>query len=158
MEDEAPSASALKSRRYRERLKREEPEKYQERLRKSREWLANKRATDPEWTDVQNKRVRWSVNARYGNYKRDAKKRGIMWVLDKEDCETLFIENCHYCHRTVDEIGSLMGIDRKDSDYDYTVDNILPCCETCNFAKNDSSYEDYCLYLKTLVRNRKDLL
>lgn len=35
------------------------------------------------------------------------------------------------------------GIDRLDSSKTHTIDNIVPCCELCNRAKNDRSAEDF---------------
>ena len=140
-EEQAKKIRRLKDKLYRDRIREEDPERHAERLRKHKEWMAKKKAEDPEWADTRNKRTRWSVNARYTNYRADAVARGLSWDLTIEDCESLFIENCHYCGRSPEELVSLMGIDRKDNKRGYHIGNALPCCWLCNRAKKTDTYE-----------------
>lgn len=145
-----------KKRRYWHRVK-QDPERRAELLKRGREWKAKKRIEDPEWADMQNKKCRWSANNRYGGYKRDAENRGLNWDLTIEDCEVLFIENCHYCGRSPEETDSLMGIDRKDNARGYFPGNALPCCWMCNRAKKTDTYEVFGAWLDCVAsfRNAK---
>lgn len=135
----------------------EEPEKHAEVLKRQRERDAKKKAEDPEWAHLRNTRNRWDPNVRFNTYKNSAKADGRIWDLTIEDCEALFIENCHYCGRSPEEIDSLMGIDRKDSMYGYNPGNALPCCTNCNYGKSDDSYEEFNAYLDRVAsfRNAK---
>lgn len=40
---------------------------------------------------------------------------------------------CYYCGHPLNETG--IGLDRLDSDRGYVLDNVVPCCGTCNMAK-----------------------
>lgn len=79
-------------------------------------------------------KVRWT-NSRSG-----AKKRDLEWAIDYEDYVALIVQVCFYCQGALDECGA--GLDRKDNDLGYMVDNVVPCCSLCNYMKSDMlSYE-----------------
>lgn len=42
------------------------------------------------------------------------------------------------------------GLDRIDSSLDHNIDNIVPCCKWCNFAKRERSLEEFKLWAKQL--------
>lgn len=42
-----------------------------------------------------------------------------------------------------DYVGKKYGIDRIDNALGYTLDNIVPCCRTCNFMKQTSNQKDF---------------
>ena len=69
------------------------------------------------------------------SYRGSAKQRGIAWNLTFEQFSDVILGICHYC--------GLVGgsVDRKDSMAAYSVNNILPCCSTCNRMKNIYTYE-----------------
>jgi len=35
------------------------------------------------------------------------------------------------------------GIDRLDSSKGHVIDNVVPCCKWCNYAKRERSYKDF---------------
>lgn len=73
-----------------------------------------------------------------------ARQRGIEYRLTEEQLRELYFSDaCHYCKRTRKELGTLMGIDRKNNDLGYLPDNILPCCTDCNNLKKDMTYEGF---------------
>jgi len=85
-------------------------------------------------------------------YKRHARNRNINWHLTHQDVEKIIFNNCHYCgippsnkKITKSFKDGLMynGIDRIDSNLDYTIDNIVPCCKLCNMSKKDLSLQDF---------------
>jgi hypothetical protein len=90
----------------------------------------------------------------------------VEWLISDDEAINVMKGDCHYCgvepispfnvyktkggkyssQNTVrcDSAEVLYnGIDRIDSWDDYTVDNIVTCCTTCNFAKNDRTYDDF---------------
>lgn len=73
-----------------------------------------------------------SPKGRYTSYKASAKYRGILFNISLEYFESLQGENCAYCGETLKQI----ALDRIDSDGDYTIHNIVPCCDTCNYMKH----------------------
>jgi hypothetical protein len=96
-------------------------------------------------------------------YKRHAKERGFKWLLTRNDIINIIKKNCHYCglppsniKKTKNSInGGLRysGIDRVDSLNHYTVDNIVPCCKICNYAKSNLSLSEFKNWAIMLARN-----
>ena len=39
------------------------------------------------------------------------------------------------------------GIDRVDSSKGYTIDNVVPCCSACNYAKHEMSVSEFKEYI-----------
>jgi len=89
-------------------------------------------------------------------YKRHAERRGFKWLLSRNFVEKLIKENCFYCgsipsnkKRTKSSIGDGLlysGIDRMNSNKDYTDDNVVACCRICNYAKSNMTIEDFRLW------------
>ena len=76
-----------------------------------------------------------------------AAQRDIAWQLTDAQFEELVKKNCFYCGMTPKKnghyLGSFNGIDRIDSNRDYTLDNCVPCCKTCNYAKQSLHRDDF---------------
>lgn len=112
------------------------------------------------------------LNNMYAQYRKSATQRDLPFSLTILDFEQLIDKNCHYCNSgpTLKAFGETRmirnnvngnfiytGIDRKDSDKGYELDNCVTCCKTCNFAKNDMSYTEFLAYLDVLVQYRMGL-
>lgn len=93
-----------------------------------------------------------AFNRLYLRYETSAKNKELPFELTKEDVSFITKMNCHYCgqepgqiikqrYRTGDYIYN--GIDRIDSSKGYTLDNVVPCCKDCNYAKGDMSYTEF---------------
>lgn len=83
--------------------------------------------------------------------------------LSFEEFYNISQQNCHYCgiapsnrfnkfthsSRKNSQYGKdnglfiYNGLDRIDSNQDYTINNVVACCLTCNMAKTDSSVEEF---------------
>ena len=103
-----------------------------------------------------------------GRYKLNAKQRNIEWKLSDEQAKILFESNCIYCESEPSQVHApyprnrghiydagkyvYTGIDRIDSDGNYTCDNCVPCCGRCNMAKGESSLAEFKEWLSR-VRN-----
>jgi hypothetical protein len=67
--------------------------------------------------------------------------RGIKFELSDDLFMKLILQNCHYCGRYYSQINSYgeeyskMGIDRIDSNGDYTENNVVTACAICNRMK-----------------------
>jgi hypothetical protein len=102
-----------------------------------------------------------SLNVVFYRYKYQAKRRGIEFNLTRDQFKVLTKEVCHYCgvlpeksfkgHRSNGEY-VYNGIDRINSDKDYTLDNVVPCCETCNKAKLHLSYDIFLNWVRRIAR------
>jgi len=65
------------------------------------------------------------------DYKNSANNRNITWNLTDDEAKAYFQNKCHYCNK----LGGYNGIDRIDSDKDYSKDNCVSCCKFCNIMK-----------------------
>lgn len=95
------------------------------------------------------------LNKLFGNYKRAARRRNYGWMLSKEDFKKLISQKCFYCDaepstgiwvarkQTVENTLIYNGVDRKNNEEDYTLDNCIPACFTCNRMKMDLSFENF---------------
>lgn len=93
------------------------------------------------------------------SYKNNAKKKNILFNLSKEIMFTMFQANCHFCGRapyhTISNDRSYgtftyNGIDRLTPELGYTEDNIVTCCQQCNYMKNSYTKEEF-LHLISLI-------
>ena len=97
------------------------------------------------------------------SYKSNARKKGYAFNLTDEQCEHLFKQNCHYCnlipstikHKSEPTFGEYVynGIDRMNNNIGYESDNVVTCCQECNFKKGAQSYEDFIKWINRLVQN-----
>lgn len=82
------------------------------------------------------------INYRYGQLKSSAKKRGLKVQISIEEHENILGNRiCYYCDYDFSkDIGS--GLNRIDSEKGYTIDNVKPCCGTCNRLMSDISKKE----------------
>lgn len=107
-----------------------------------------------------------SFNAVYRVMFCAAKKRGIKWDLTKDFVKKITRLPCSYCGSEPSNVGSgssngsyvYSGMDRVDSYLGYTVDNIVPCCSTCNKAKMQMSVSEFFEWIKRVVNHSKILV
>lgn len=87
----------------------------------------------------------------YGQYKRRAKRKNLVFELSEDEFKSLNESNCYYCGRAPSNICNYPGtngahiyngIDRVDNEGGYTVDNVVPCCGTCNYAKKETTVDE----------------
>lgn len=96
---------------------------------------------------------------RYPEYRNNARRRGIEFLLTVNEFNYLVSMQCHYCGgNSVDnnEKSRGNGIDRKNSKVGYILQNCVPCCSTCNFVKNQMPYEKFIKYIKNLYERTKN--
>lgn len=92
---------------------------------------------------------------RYNIYKKNARKRNIVFNISKEKFYEISSKPCYYCG----ELREYNGIDRIDSNIGYEDNNIVPCCEICNKMK--SNYDlvfwlNHINKITTYTRNKND--
>ncbi len=99
----------------------------------------------------------------FNSYKCAAARRGILFLLTRDEFRQLTGQACHYCgmpplrkyagahQRSVAakiRSGYLCnGVDRIDSAGSYTLSNCVTACKNCNFGKGVSTYQEYLSYL-----------
>lgn len=102
----------------------------------------------------------------YRNYCKQAALRDYPFDLSLDDFQTLILQNCHYCgespsntfksgKRAFNGIESFRynGVDRMINSKGYTPDNVVPCCQKCNFAKKDFNYDEWTSWIKRVYGN-----
>ncbi len=72
-----------------------------------------------------------SLGMRYAQYRADARRRGLVFALTREQFAGYAGQPCHYCGG----VGFAVGLDRVDNLRGYEPDNLVPCCGTCNSWK-----------------------
>jgi len=101
-------------------------------------------------------RAKTDAKLRYAFVKWRLKEK--MQLTEQEYCN-IFKEDppCIYCGSTIRAIGS--GLDRIDNSKIYTVDNVNPCCGTCNDIRGDNlSVEEMKVAMKAILTYRRSLL
>ena len=103
-----------------------------------------------------------AINALYGSYLSKAKGKDIVFELKKEEFEILTQSNCYYCGEKPSNIKYLEnckgfyvynGIDRVNSLGGYILDNVVPCCTTCNKAKLTMSTDEFKSWIKRVYNH-----
>jgi hypothetical protein len=95
-------------------------------------------------------------------YKAGAKKRNIKFNLTKDEFFELCDQNCYYCGQKPSQVrkarnGKLSnfiynGIDRKNNDKGYEIDNVVPCCGLCNKMKLTQNYKEFIRRIKKISK------
>jgi len=74
-------------------------------------------------------------------------KRGYEFTLTKEQYEELIYKPCYLCgFKNI--VGN--GLDRQDTSIGYTIENVLPCCSTCNMMKAFYNKDNFIKQMKKI--------
>ena len=104
-----------------------------------------------------------AFNKIYNEYRCSARKRDLHFSLTKEQFRHLTKGRCHYCNRSPSQIklgngkrGDYIynGIDRVDNSKGYSVENCVPCCGRCNFAKGTATQTEFIQMCQEVVLYR----
>ena len=97
--------------------------------------------------------AKWSrtLRGRYNRFRTNARCQGHELNLSFEEFSAIAVLPCFYCGGPLPESGS--GIDRIDSDYGYRIDNVRPCCRTCNVAKNAMTEEQFKAWIFQVLKH-----
>jgi len=94
--------------------------------------------------------------------KRKAKKQGLDYKLTEEQYRAITQKDCYYCGAKPNNISKnegrygvyiYNGIDRVDNNKGYTMDNIVPCCKRCNYAKKNHTLQEFKDWIKRIYDN-----
>lgn len=113
-----------------------------------------------------------ALNKVFNSYKQHAKRRGYEWQLTKEEFKELTQQPCKYCGKIPSNYCgenaqcknggyTYTGLDRVNNTRGYLLSNVVPCCGTCNRAKDTQTEEEFLawvsqVYIKTLLMQRSD--
>lgn len=100
-----------------------------------------------------------AARALFSRYRGMAKFRQISFDLTQEQFRSLIKNDCFYCgappsqvykNRTVD-FCIYNGIDRKNNDLGYFINNVVTCCGQCNGMKSDYSLNEFLEKIKKIA-------
>lgn len=80
-------------------------------------------------------------------YKYRAKKKGWLCELIESDMKRLPALECAHCKRP----HAARSWDRIDNTRGYTEDNVVPSCSACNFARRDSTIDEFYAHCKQIA-------
>ena len=103
----------------------------------------------------------------FNNYKNNARRRELDFIITFEEFLALTKKPCYYCgiwarqrihpnkgnNRTTREAYFYNGLDRVDNSKGYTVDNVVTCCGTCNYAKRSMEAYEFEVWIKRVYQN-----
>ena len=101
----------------------------------------------------------------YAQYRNKAKIKHLDFDLSFDEFMKITKQNCFYCNIEPSNIkkseynnGDFIynGIDRMDNSKGYIIDNIIPCCKICNYAKNTMPLEEFYKWVNTIYANLKE--
>ena len=87
----------------------------------------------------------------YKRYQIDAKRRNILFQIEKEFAISLYLSSCCYCGASPCPVN---GIDRVDNNKGYVVDNCVSCCNRCNEVKSNYSLEETMEHVKKMIQHQ----
>ena len=94
----------------------------------------------------------------FRHYKIHAKNKKLIFDISFDDFRNIICKKCLYCgeppKKYKDEY-ERNGIDRIDSEKGYVIENVVPCCETCNRAKLDYSQKDFFSWVNKIYNQLK---
>jgi hypothetical protein len=90
-----------------------------------------------------------------------------VWQIKKDAARTMnltdiqiynfMIQECYYCGIQSEWPAGRNGIDRIDSNKDYSVDNCVSCCIICNRAKSDKTVEEFMEWVQRIATKNFNL-
>lgn len=88
----------------------------------------------------------------YNEYSTRASKKGLEFMLSKEEYDDIVSRPCYYCFSTTS-----IGLDRIDSSKGYMASNIYPACSLCNYMKRDYPLMDFYMKCDKIAEHTKDM-
>ena len=98
----------------------------------------------------ENRAWKQTLKGRFHTYLKGATSRGLDFKLNLEEFETFWQLPCYYCDSPIDTV----GLDRINSQLGYEINNVRPCCTTCNKMKLDLTQDDFYNKLLEIVKHR----
>lgn len=101
---------------------------------------------------------KFEIDYKYKRAKRTAlKDKNRIWEISFEEYKLILNDGCFYCKKDLStECGS--GLDRKDNNLGYVLNNVLPCCGDCNKIKsNVLTVEEMKIAMEAVSMYRKSL-
>lgn len=149
--EKAPSRGTLWAMANRERLNAESRAKYKKDkapfLKRIAKWESKNKTKRRAMTYDWQKRNPKAYSLNY--YKSGARNRGIEFCITREQFESMWNKDCHYCGSYITTI----GIDRINNSRGYHIENIVACCTLCNMMKKTLPVEKFIAHARLIAVN-----
>ena len=86
---------------------------------------------------------------RWSTFKSQARRRGIPFSITELEHFAIAMQQCSYCGGK-ESTSMFNGIDRVDSNGDYTLQNLVPCCKMCNFMKGSMGKQQFLQHVNAI--------
>ena len=96
-----------------------------------------------------------SPRAMFKLYSKSAIQRNLEFNIDITDFIRIIQKPCTYCGNIPPKDSGRNGLDRVENDKGYFIDNIVPCCITCNQMKGKMSVNDFVEHIKKIADFQK---
>ncbi len=90
----------------------------------------------------------------YKKYLASAKRRNHTFSIPKSIFKKYYKKKCFYCGDTLKSV----GFDRVDNIKGYIIDNIVPCCGTCNMMKRSMGIHSFINQIIKINNNHKGII
>jgi len=106
-----------------------------------------------------------AFNLLFNRYKVGAQKRNFLFELNEDFVRKITKEKCFYCgcdptsiSKSNSNNGNYIynGIDRVDNALGYIINNVVPCCETCNRMKLKMGYKEFLDHVEKIQNYQKE--
>lgn len=107
-----------------------------------KEWRKNNKEKHREHCRRSKEKHKTGINFKYITLRRSAKKRNLKLEIKKEQYTAIIKDRiCYYCdYDFTQETGS--NLNRINSNEGYFLENVKPCCSTCNKIMNKFTKEE----------------
>lgn len=135
---------------YRAKRIEKEDEKYWE---NNATCMKGWRDKNPDKVEQINENKKNNIETSFKTYIISAKSKNLLFELTKEQFIELCKKECFYCG-DIQEKG-FNGIDKIDCKGNYIKDNIVPCCEICNWMKGSINQEVFIKKIEHIMTQSK---
>lgn len=102
---------------------------------------------EPDYSATRSARVQDTASTRYNDYKKRAGRNGLVFEITKPEFAQFTSQPCYYCgeytRKDPHSGESFVGLDRINNEEGYTIDNVEPCCKTCNYMRRILPREEF---------------
>lgn len=117
---------------YKERMKKNDPAKYELRQKAS---------------NARSRKYFQTLKGRYASYKDGAKVRKIYFNMTIEEFSEFWKKPCTYCGDAIETI----GLDRVENSIGYVKENVVSACPICNYAKKTMGFDEFISWVKKVA-------
>lgn len=130
--------------------------------KRPKKYYKETRAKYRQRTDIKERYAKYYLlkrrenNYRFRRAKYKAKERGLSFTLSKEEFMVYLEQPCFYCGDST--VSSGVGLDRINNSLGYELENVLPCCASCNKTRGDRHTVEETLVMINALQKYKYLL